>query len=829
PVYDRLGALIALGTDWTASGSVHLLRELACASSWNTYWDGYFSDADLVHMVTDWAADLMGYGDVLGSLVPGKVADIAIWRRGDRDAYGAILEAGSQDVVLVLRGGIPLYGDAVVVAALEPDDSACETLDVCTEGKRLCTPREIDTTVSALQGEMDADVYGLFFCGVPDDEPTCIPSRPGEYDGATTPDDLDGDGLSEVDDNCPTVFNPPRPMDLFKQPDVDADGLGDVCDPCPMDANTTACSSLDPTDVDGDGIGNALDNCPSIANVEQGDGDADGLGDPCDPCPEYANPGGLACPATIYDVKKGIIAPGGGALILDALVTARAEDFFFMVTDPAGDGWQGEEYAAIYVYNAGGTQPPVGARVQVDGTVNDYFGQIQLEASLITVIDENAGAPEPLPLNPADAASGGPLETSWEGMLVQVTGVEVTKAEAVGDPNEKVENEFEITGGLSVDDGIYLMDPLPDAGQTFGSITGVLRWNWNRAKLLPRGPEDVVFGDAFLSGFGPAESWMLDGQSGTTAPVTRVILSGPATTETFVTVESDNPDVLTVTGGGVTLGVGDKTVPVNLEAVGEGEATLTASLDGESYSTTITVLPAGTLPKLLSVEPDSLILTTGAAGEVVLTTDIPAIEAGTEITLQTDGISLLLPEYLELGVGLNVVTLEINAGAQDGLSTLTATLGDTSVTVDVLVKPFQAVGALLSEVLYDVPGTDTGYEWVKLFNGTDSDIDLSTWSLGFAGTDYTWSTFQLEGTLPAKSCGVIGGPESSGDNGSPTYIQAKAFSQGLQNSGDTADGVALFNLLASQIGPNTVPADSVVYGGQNTNGLLGSNGIPVNP
>jgi hypothetical protein len=78
-VADRAGVRIALGTDWVATGSMNMLRELRCADDWNRlYLGGYFTDRQLVQMATEHAAASLASDDYLGVIAPGKVAD----RRG---------------------------------------------------------------------------------------------------------------------------------------------------------------------------------------------------------------------------------------------------------------------------------------------------------------------------------------------------------------------------------------------------------------------------------------------------------------------------------------------------------------------------------------------------------------------------------------------------------------------------------------------------------------------------------------------------------------------------------------------------------------------------
>jgi hypothetical protein len=81
--------------------------------------------------------------------------------------------------------------------------------------------------------------------------------------------DSDNDGVVDVDDNCPQVYNP-------DQADYDGDRVGDVCDNCVDVPNPYQ------EDADGDGDGDVCDNCPTVANPLQLDEDEDGVGDACE-------------------------------------------------------------------------------------------------------------------------------------------------------------------------------------------------------------------------------------------------------------------------------------------------------------------------------------------------------------------------------------------------------------------------------------------------------------------------------------------------------------------------------------------------------------------
>jgi hypothetical protein len=132
----------------------------------------------------------------------------------------------------------------------------------------------------------------------------------------------------------------------------------------------------------------------------------------------------------------------------------------------------------------------------------------------------------------------------------------------------------------------------------------------------------------------------------------------------------------------------------------------------------------------------------------------------------------------------------------------------------------------LSEVFYDATGADDGFEWIELRNTSDAPVELAGFSLGWGGSSYLSGAVALSGVVEAGGYFVVGGPESTPENASPAFDLAFDLESDLQNSGETADGVALFDAPVEEVTAETVPLAVVIYGDENSSGLFDEAGLP---
>ncbi|MGE0790992.1 MAG: thrombospondin type 3 repeat-containing protein [Sandaracinaceae bacterium] len=483
--YAYAGVTIGLGTDWLNSGSMNMLRELQCADSFNANnLGGFFPDEQLWLMATRGSATAFEMDDAIGIIAVDHVADLAFYDASSVRDHRAVIGAGPDDVVLVMRGGDPLYGDAALVDALttgcDPVEVTGTFTDVCGSAKRVCLA-EIGATFSDFASVNSAE-YPLFFCDTPRDEPTCVPERESMggafpdamengsnyYAGMSIAGDMDGDGIMDAMDLCPTIFDPIRPFENGMQADVDGDGLGDSCDP----------TGFNNTDLDGDGVTNDLDNCPSTPNPGQEDMDSDMIGDACDPCPDVSIPAGTM---TVYGARCGAVT--GTVTLEDMVVTGIASNGFFAQLSESATSYTGPDYSGMFIFTTGAPSVSRGDTVDVMGTLADFFGLAQLTMATITPVSSGA-PPAPLVVATTDIVTMGPRAEALESVLVRVNSV---TAMAGFDTF----NEFPVDDGLLIGDTIFTVFPAPMAGTPFDYIQGPLTFAFDNTKVLPRDVADV--------------------------------------------------------------------------------------------------------------------------------------------------------------------------------------------------------------------------------------------------------------------------------------------------------------------------------------------------
>jgi len=579
--YAYAGVPIGLGTDWLSSGSMNMLRELRCAESFNgNNLSGFFPDEQLWLMATRGSAQAFEMDDVIGEIAVGYQADLAFYDASARADHRAVIGADPQDVVLVLRGGQVMYGDAGLVDALQ---SGCDMVmagdiaDVCGSPKRVCLS-EIGTSFGDFASSMSGE-YPLFFCGEPENEPTCLPARQhmggmfpdameegsNYYAGMSMPGDMDGDGIDDASDSCPSLFNPVRPMDMGAQADSDGDGIGDACDDDPFDSS----------DLDGDGTPNEEDNCPDIPNPGQEDTDSDGLGDACDGCPDRAITAGTE---TVYAVRCG--ATTGTVTIEDLVVTAVADNGFYAQLLDGADTFDGVDFSGIFVFTDSAPTVARGDVVDVMGETGEFFGQAQLSSPTVTPVASDM-LPDPLVVTTAEIETSGARASALQSVYVRVESVTAMGGLDMFD-------EFQVDDGLFIGDSLYLVTPPPMAGSMYDYIQGPLAFAFSNTKILPRDAGDI--GGTPFALLPDDVTVVPSGMTTITVVLSAEAPAGGAT----VTLTPAPASVLTCDPLVIAEGMRSGTTTCTAQAT-EGTGTLTAAYDGDMDVSNVNVASAPAL------------------------------------------------------------------------------------------------------------------------------------------------------------------------------------------------------------------------------------------
>lgn len=140
--------------------------------------------------------------------------------------------------------------------------------------------------------------------GIPDMDDDC-PYGFGlaEFNGCP---DTDGDGIPDNQDKCPELAGL---AEFGGCPDTDGDGIPDYEDECPEEFGVARLNGCPEPDKDGDGVIDSEDDCPDVAGLVQlkgcPDTDGDGTPDHLDKCPTEPGPkSNKGCPEIKTEVKQ---------------------------------------------------------------------------------------------------------------------------------------------------------------------------------------------------------------------------------------------------------------------------------------------------------------------------------------------------------------------------------------------------------------------------------------------------------------------------------------------------------------------------------------------
>ncbi|WP_016756893.1 amidohydrolase family protein [Leptospira santarosai] len=148
------GINVSLGTDSSICGSLNLLEEIRTARKfYQTEYGEDLSTKTLFEMVTSNPAKAFRVEKQLGSIETGKIADIVVLTRNVEDPYTNLCESDLSSVRLVLRDGLPVYGDVSLESFFEESGAIAERIRIDTiERYLVASPGKLLESIAASLG-----------------------------------------------------------------------------------------------------------------------------------------------------------------------------------------------------------------------------------------------------------------------------------------------------------------------------------------------------------------------------------------------------------------------------------------------------------------------------------------------------------------------------------------------------------------------------------------------------------------------------------------------------------------------------------------------------
>jgi cytosine/adenosine deaminase-related metal-dependent hydrolase len=162
------GVTLALGTDWSPSGSLTLLDEARCLARYNhDSLQDRLSAADLHRMMTSDAARAVGLQQQVGALAAGEWADLVVFdTEGSRSLAAILARTALRQTLAVMVGGRIASAPLAWAGALpQLDNCSADPRDLCGQQRLVCGAN----SARPLAGLLRQAVYTL------DDSRLCQP------------------------------------------------------------------------------------------------------------------------------------------------------------------------------------------------------------------------------------------------------------------------------------------------------------------------------------------------------------------------------------------------------------------------------------------------------------------------------------------------------------------------------------------------------------------------------------------------------------------------------------------------------------------------------
>ncbi len=497
----------------------------------------------------------------------------------------------------------------------------------------------------------------------------------------------------------------------------------------------------------------------------------------------------------VQDLSRVTHVLAGARVRLDGVVvTARDADAnLFVVQEPTGAPAHAGVMVNAEPLPAGATLPAVGDLVDLQGTVREVSrtgftgSRTSIESLTSLVVVGSAAVPTPAAVTPTEINLTGARAEELEGVLCKLGAVSV----GVVEPGF---GTFTVDGGLTIANRLFpAAAPLafPFARDTYGSIGGILDFDFGAPRLLPRGDSDLtgyVRAPACLDALTPSNTTVGEGQSVTlTAALDRPAPLGGA----VLALDSSSPSnaapaqaSVTVVAGALSAQVVVSGVLASASAVNIGAAiTGCGSGAGTRKTSTVTVLN-GPTPRLAALTPANLYVMgnggQGSEGVLTLRLDRPAPAppaAATTVTLTSGDARLAVPVSLTVPPGATVAAFKVRgAGAPSSTAvTVGASFNASSVSAAVTVVSLASLpvaeqlqlNELLAAPAATLPDGDANCdgvvdsvddEFVELVSVAPQPLDLSNLQLTDAAATPNGHRFAAGTVLgPGESIVIFGG------------------------------------------------------------------------